>query len=365
MRICHLTSVHSRADTRIMRKECISLARHGYDISLVVADGNGCEISGGALNSPVEVYDVGASGGRLNRIQHAPGRVFAKAIQLDADVYHLHDPELLPIGLKLKRIGKKVIFDVHEDYVSQIREKEYIPKLFRNLIANAFDFFEKRAIAKFDSVIVAANHQLDRYNKLNGNVHVVQNYVDPTSFSVRELDYSRIQILHAGSLTEARGLHAMITLAQKLSDIGEIYLAGPIYGDISPENVRSANYLGILDHESLVEYYNKINLGLILYRPVGQYGKATAIKLYEYMAAGVPVIVPDHGDWPRIIEQLGIGVAVNVFDVDAQIESIRWFQRNPRVANEMGRRGRDYVNNHASWKIAEAVLLKMYAAISI
>jgi len=103
-KVSHLTSVHSRTDTRIFLKECISLAKHGYDVSLLVADGKGDDKKSG-----VAIYDVGASKGRLDRMRHAPSRLLKKALQLDADVYHLHDPELLLIGLKLKKRGKVVI----------------------------------------------------------------------------------------------------------------------------------------------------------------------------------------------------------------------------------------------------------------
>jgi len=97
-KIAHLTSVHPRFDTRIFLKECTSLANNGYSVSLVVADGKGDE-----TKNNVSIYDVGASKGRMDRIRNAPDRVLAKALALDADIYHLHDPELIPIGVKLKK----------------------------------------------------------------------------------------------------------------------------------------------------------------------------------------------------------------------------------------------------------------------
>lgn len=356
--MCHLTSVHSRFDIRIFHKECISLARKGFKLSLVVADGKGDE-----FNNGVAIHDVGASNGRFDRMRRAPNRVFKKALSLDAEIYHFHDPELIPVGLGLKRHGKKVVFDVHEDYVSQIREKKYLPRFLRNLIAAGFDFYEKKSVPRFDGIIVVADHQLDRYKKISGNAKVVQNFVDLEYFAERDLDYSRVRILHAGTLTEARGLPAMIALADRLRSLGDIYLAGALSGGMDADDLEPAKYLGVLEPAELIENYNNSNLGLILYRPVGQYGKATAIKLYEYMAAGVPVIVPNHGEWPDVVRRLGVGVAVDVFDTEAQVKLVRWFKDNPGVANEMGKRGRKYVSEHASWGIAEAELLNMYATL--
>lgn len=125
IKLCHLTSVHSRFDIRIFHKECASLARKGFMVNLVVADGKGDEVNNG-----VAIHDVGSSNGRFDRMRRAPNRVLKKALSLDAEIYHFHDPELIPVGLGLKRHGKKVVFDVHEDYVSQIREKNICQDFF-------------------------------------------------------------------------------------------------------------------------------------------------------------------------------------------------------------------------------------------
>ena len=104
MKIVHLTSAHPRYDIRIFLKECCSLATNGFSVSLIVADGKGDEQKNG-----IAIFDVGASKGRLDRMRNVTSRVFKKAVELDAEIYHLHDPELIPIGLKLKKLGKKVI----------------------------------------------------------------------------------------------------------------------------------------------------------------------------------------------------------------------------------------------------------------
>lgn len=103
MNVVHLTSAHPRYDTRIYHKECLSLVKAGYKVHLIVADG-----LGSVMDQEVNIIDVGCPSGRLDRILNSTARIFDRAIFLDAKVYHLHDPELLPIGIRLKRLGKRL-----------------------------------------------------------------------------------------------------------------------------------------------------------------------------------------------------------------------------------------------------------------
>ena len=103
IKVCHMTSAHGPEDVRIFHKECVSLARAGYDVYLVER-GDSYEKNG------VHIVGVGQpSGGRLSRMTSFAKKVYQAALALDADIYHFHDPELLPYGLKLKRDRKSVV----------------------------------------------------------------------------------------------------------------------------------------------------------------------------------------------------------------------------------------------------------------
>ena len=148
-RVCHLTSVHSSDDTRVFHKECVSLARAGYDVTLV-APGESREELG------VHIVGVGEKPvGTLNRLTSPFVKcAYEAALALDCELYHLHDPELLPYALKLKRHGKTVIFDSHEFYSLLIQEKGYIPGFLKKPASRIYGALEAGVFQKLDAVII-------------------------------------------------------------------------------------------------------------------------------------------------------------------------------------------------------------------
>ncbi|WP_082582887.1 glycosyltransferase family 4 protein [Frateuria sp. Soil773] len=358
MKVAHLTSAHSRYDTRIFRKECRSLAAAGFDVTLIVADGQGDECCEG-----VSIVDVGRPRGRLGRMTETVNKVYAAAVQVDADLYHFHDPEILRIAKKLNGLRKgeaKVIYDVHEDYAKDIRVKPYLPAPLGSIVASTFGLFQRHVVRNIDGVVVVTNAQVSSFQQYAKCCAVVPNFVDLSRFPERSVDFDCGRILHAGSLSEARGLHEMIRLANKLAPRGKVVLAGPLHQPAAGIEFGKAHYMGVLDEVELLKEYMRSNIGLILYKPISQYGMATAVKVYEYMAAGMPVIVPDHGDWPALMEQAKCGLVVNVDDTEQQVEAVTYLLSNPERAREMGRNGRVYALAHASWDAAFKNMTSMY-----
>lgn len=156
IRVCHMTNVHPAEDVRIFHKECVSLAKAGYEVYLVERgdsyDKNGVHIIGlGDLPN-----------GRRKRMTEGAKRVYQAALALDADIYHLHDPELLPYGLKLKKAGKKVIFDSHEHTAESILEKSWITPLVRYPVYWAFSAYQTFVCRRLDAVVSVTPH-LVRY----------------------------------------------------------------------------------------------------------------------------------------------------------------------------------------------------------
>lgn len=364
-KICHLTSVHQRYDNRIFNKECTSLAANDWETHLVVADGKGDEIKNG-----VHIWDVGRPAGRWSRFFRASKNVYKKGLELDAEIYHFHDPELIPWALKLRRRSKKVIYDAHEIYRLQIRIRTWIPGIIRGPLAYFFGLYEDFAARKFNGIVVPQLGMIDNFKHLNANtVHIANSMVIDEEFDLTNKDYSNGISFHPGSLTRPRGVLNMVNAFADLED-NELILAGSFDENGLMEEVSSlpgwkhVNYVGKLPFEKVKEYHKKASIGLILFENVAQCYHAYTVKLFEYMYYGTPVLMPDFGEWLSFNEIYKCGINVDTGNATEVSETIRYLNANPSVKAELGRNGQKAVKEALNWKVDEEKLLNFYDSIS-
>ena len=365
--VAHLTSVHSRFDTRILHKMCISLVSSGHEVALVVADGKSDELLSG-----VQIHDVGASSGRRDRILKAPSRVFAKALELNADIYHLHDPELLLIGLKLKRAGKRVVFDSHEDIPRQMLSKPYLNKPTRWAIAQGLRTYEAWSCRQLDGVIAATPFIRDKFLKINPNSVDINNYPilgELTSGS--SWDEKHAEVCYVGGIAEIRGIAELVEAMNQLRSVGRLNLAGSFSDKTLEKRLhghsgwKRVNPLGFVDRVGVRDVLARSMAGLVTLHPVINYIDALPVKMFEYMSAGIPVIASDFPLWREIIAGNNCGLLVDPLNPVAIAQAIDYLISHPKDAERMGRNGRRAVVDHYNWDNESQKLLAFYDAILI
>jgi glycosyltransferase involved in cell wall biosynthesis len=366
-KVAHLTSVHSRGDTRIFVKQCRSLLACGYSVSLVVADGIGDEFKEG-----VRIVDVGKSAGRLNRMFKTTQRVFEKAVELDADVYHLHDPELILIGLKLKRLGKKVIFDAHEDVPQQLLAKPYLTPLLLRMLSSVFSTFERFTCARFDGIIAATPFIRDKFLAINPLT------VDINNFPViGELDAAvpwpekQEEVCYVGGIATIRGIREVVRAFEYVNTSARLNLGGRFSEQALEEEVKKyqgwnrANELGFIDRMGVREVLGRSVAGLVTLHPVINYLDALPVKMFEYMATGIAVIASNFPLWREIVEGNDCGLCVDPLNPKAIAAAIDFIINNPERARQMGDNGKRAVLEKYNWSVEEAKLLDFYQSILV
>ena len=349
MKVCHFTSAHDTNDIRIFIKECQSLCKAGHEVYLV---GKGEDREEGG----VHIIGCGNVKGRIKRFLTFSKTVYRKALSLDCDVYHFHDPELLPYGRKLKRKGKIVIFDSHEDVPSQILDKPWIPKPFRKLVSSVYRRYETTSVKHLDAVVAATPHIGDKFNGRVRKVAVVNNYpkFDDVLFQTKSFLEREKQVCYVGSISEVRGDSIMREAMKKVD--AELIVAGS--HDI--ETIGNVRYVGKLDRAEVNKVYGESMVGLCILKPIENYYYSQPIKMYEYMVAGLPFVCSDFPGWKEIVDASGCGICVNPEDTDEIAKAIGMILDDPQSAQEMGVRGHDYVMENCNWENEEKTLVSFY-----
>ena len=364
--ICHLTSVHPRTDTRIFLKECRSLANNGYMVSLVVADGIGNEHREG-----VDIYDVGKPNGRIDRIYNVARRLFDKAIKLNADIYHLHDPELIPAGLMIKHRGKSVIFDSHEDVPKQFISKPYMNRQARWLVAWVYAAYETWACRRFDTIVAATPFIRDKFLDINPMTVDIKNFPMLGELATTTEWHDKHQVVcYIGSIGAIRGIREMVSAMSLVKSGARLQLGGTFsVPDVEAEVKGYTGWsrideLGYLDRVSVRDVLARSVAGLVPLHPIINYIDSLPVKMFEYMSAGIPVIASYFPLWREIIEGNDCGICVDPLSPKAIAGAIDFLVSHPDRARQMGENGCDAVHSRYNWSIEENKLVGLYNALS-
>ncbi len=355
MKVCHVTSAHETTDIRIFIKECCSLQKAGHEVFLV-GRGESAERSG------VHIVGCGEPKGRMDRFLFFSKKVCRKALELNCDVYHFHDPDLLRYAGKWRKKGKQVIFDSHEDVPAQILDKHWIPRIFRGTVAKLYKTFENHAVRKLDAVVAATPYIAEKFQNRTVRTCVLNNYprLDDIQFHPKSFEEREPLVCYVGGISEARGESVMLEAMKKVD--GTLLIAGK-HEKKRVEAGWIVEYTGQIDREEVNRVYGRAVAGLVVLKPCKNYVNSQPIKMFEYMAAGLPVIYSDFPVWKRIMEETGAGIPVNPEKPEEVAEAVNYLLQHRKEAQEMGRKGREAVERAYSWAEEEGKLCRLYSEL--
>lgn len=364
--VCHVTSAHSRYDGRIFLKQCSSLAKNNYKVTLLC-----CDTLDDEVKNKVNIVSINKQFSSLrDRIFNSKRMLKKMCLEINADIYQFHDPDLLSLALYMKRKGKVVIFDSHEDYPSLFLEKQSIPVFLRKCLSSVYSLYEKHVFKKIDGVICVADYQLDRIKRINSNAVIITNY------PIIDNDFKKNKSVK-NTLCFAGGVRAdwnHDTVIKAIEDIDDVkYMVAGSYKESYLETLKSykgfekVEFLGKLDKKGVKDLYSNSNVGIALcsYRPNTCYKKGSLgnTKIFEYMMYELPVIFTDFDVFKNILKEGKFGIAVNPYDSKEVEAALRYLLDNPKIAKEMGAIGRKLVVEKYNWEAQAKILIKFYNVV--
>lgn len=363
-KVCHISTVHSETDSRILVKECQTLSKAGFDVSLII---NGDKDK---INYGTKIIALDNNNSRLYRMFKKSKIAFNKAIEVDADIYHFHDPELISLGLKLKRRGKKVIYDVHEDMPKQIMSKVYLGPLFvRKMISKSFAFYEKQSAKKFDAVVGAIDEITNQFK--NDNAISIKNYAIKDMFEaavpVKREETSEIVLIYVGSITKIRGIKEIIKATELLEGRAKLWILGPYETETlkseceAMEGYKYCKYFGSMPLKEVYNYTKSADIGLCTLHPTENYKESIPIKVLEYMASEKPLILSNFPYWKNLFGEIGEYVdPLNPEDIKNAVEV---FINNKELINKIGKENKKTFLEKFSWDAEGEKLVGLYKKI--
>ncbi|WP_415380798.1 glycosyltransferase family 4 protein [Halosimplex sp. TS25] len=373
LRVCVFTSAHDATDSRVVGREAVSLAEAGHDVTYYTPfDGD----------SPVETVTYGdaeegsmiSMGARLR----AAADVARVLVDTDYDVYHFHDVECLPVGAFLSvATDGTVVYDVHENVEDTLRHKPIFPEPIRPVAAKAAGLVELGLSRVVDEIVTASPDIAERF--ADRDPTVVTNYpqrrwaeeTDPSA-DIEPDDEGPTRLVYRGLLSEGRGIHTLIEAVERIPDEYDVELS--IGGKYDSEDERAGieRRIEASDRvefvewfpslEGMIHHFRAADIGMMCFHP--DPNKTDAVhrsnKLFQYMSAGLPVVVSDIGSWGALVEDVGCGVAVEPGDPDAVAETLVSLVDDPDRRTALGRNGHRAALDRFNWESQREKLLGVY-----
>jgi glycosyltransferase involved in cell wall biosynthesis len=366
-KVVHFTSGHRAFDTRVFHKECKSLCQAGYQVVLVVPH-NRDQIAAG-----IQVKAAPLPRSRLERFTSAPIHIYREALRQDGDVYHFHDPELVPAALFLRLHKKRVIYDVHDDTPATFADKEYIPRGLRPLLSWLSRVLENAAAQCFSAIIAATPAIAERFALLNEKTVVIENFALLDELPQGNVDWHERDrsVAFVGGLSRERGMNQMI---QAMSLLPRSIPARLTFaGWFLPQSLREeaihtpgwerVDDLGLMRQSAVAELLKRSRAGVLTFHPGANHSRAMPTKLFEYMSASIPVIASDFPLWRSLVDEAGCGLLVNPLQPREIASAIEFLMTHDKEAEEMGKRGRAAVEQLYNWTAQKGKLLDLYASL--
>lgn len=339
IRICFLADKHNLYDDRIYWKMAVPLVERGYEVYyFLIQDINEKGITKEGVRYEILKVKTFSDNKYLNfilknlNLNNNYKKLYSKAGEIEADIYHFHDLWINKIGKKLKKLKQKpiVFYDVREpyaeDYISYTNQKGFLKKGIE-LFSFIVDRWEKKMAKQYDLIISNEDIVRDSFRSRIGSHKAVTlyNFTDNYKlFKDKPISKKQYDFIYSGSITKLRGafkiLEAVKLVVKDLLNVKVVFV-----GRYSPVSLKSemqgfieSNKLdknvelhSFVNYSEISKYYNKSKVGFITPLPEPSFKIKMFIKIFDYMAFGIPIIGSNFGHIKEYVKMENCGVLVN------------------------------------------------------
>ena len=344
-------------------RECESLAVAGYEVTLIAVEGavDMPEAAAAVIRIPKR--------GRLGRALLSPPRAIREALRVRPHLVHLHDPELVWAIPLLRALGKKVIYDAHEDLPVQIQSKAYLNAVTRPLAVWLARLIVAVA-ASSDHVIAATETIALRFP--GAKVTVVHNYpplrgVEDAPTPIAERPPTAVYI---GALGWGRGLRTMIMACASpvFPDDWRTRVVGAMSDRLRFEVATIAgsdrvDFTGAVAPDDARDELLNARVGYVLFQRMAAHLDSLPTKMFEYLAAAVPVVASDFPLWREMIGDVECGILVDPADPEDVAAAIRRYADEPDLLKRHSANARRLAVERYNWTTESAALISAYVRV--
>lgn len=370
IRICFLADKHDLYDDRIYWKMAVPLVKRGYEVYyLLIQNKNEKGITKEGIHFEILKLETFSKNKYLNFIlknikpNNNYKKLYKKSKGINAEIYHFHDLWINKIGVKLKKLKQKpgVFYDAREpyaeDYISYSSNKGLLQKgiIF---FAKIVDYWEKKKAKSYDMVFSNEDIVRDNFRNVLGvdRAQTLYNFTDNYQlFNNKSISEKQYDFIYSGSITALRGafkiLEATKIIVADLPNVKVVFV-----GKYSPDSLKSEmqNFIdsnnlhknielhSFVNYSEISNYYNNSKIGFITPLPEPSFKIKMFIKIFEYMAYGIPIIGSDFGHIKEYVNKENCGVLVNpesaieiskaMMKLLTEVETYNLYSRNGRSA---------------------------------
>ena len=368
LNICHVSLGHHPLDDRIYYKECLSLAKKYSNITLVAPNkGSICESSNIKFSLFKETK-------YFQNIKTA----YLVAKEHDANIYHIHEFELLPLFLWLKiRYGKKIIYDAHESVYHYFLAFSRRPFWLIWPIAVIAHLVERICSAFVNRIITVSPWLVDSFKNYNKKVSLICNFPLLEHFETKSFDKGiNPIILYTGQISPSRNIDLIVESMKevkkkfpnaKLLLIGNsiCWFKGQLLGIIEKNNLENnVKIKAAIPYNQIPQLMKSVSIGMGAMAPNKFLKPAIQVKVFEYMLCKLPVISARVPSTELFVEQNKCGILIDDVSKNSIADGIIRILENPGLATEMGENGYQAVQQKYNWQKMEDELLQIYSEVS-